>query len=187
MEASWEPTTVVFTFRERFCGESLLWFLGSARYPALWPSCWDWDGGNHQPKGSTGSLRFVPQWKMKAFPALLWHSQPLAEEAFPGAYTWAWWVSTRLIFRKLQEPFPHKDSQPFLCSSCQREDHRGNIPSLSPPILTVFNQRHRELETDKLYLEYGTAQGKRVVFQLTKNSNGKCFAGFFQGMIQSPG
>lgn len=56
---------MTFTFRDRFCGESLLWFLGSARNPALWPLCWDWDAGNHQPKGSTGSLGFVPQWKVK--------------------------------------------------------------------------------------------------------------------------
>lgn len=90
----------------------------------------------------------------------------------------------RFTLRKLEEPFPHKDSQPFLCSSYPREDHRVNTPSLSPPILTVFNQRHGELETDKLYLEFGTAQGKRAVFQLTKNPNGKCFAGVFQGMIQ---
>jgi len=32
----------------------------------------------------------------------------------------------------------------------------------------------------------GLTKGKRFVVQLTKNSNGKCFAGIFQGVIQSP-
>lgn len=161
MEASWEQTTVTFTFRARFCGESLLWFLGSAMYPA---PCWGWNGGNHHPKGSTGSLRFVPQWRLSHFPCspLHLHSQGFAEEVFPGAYICAWQVSMSVILRKLQEPFPHKNSQPFHCSSCRREDDRVNTPSLSPRILTVLNQRYRELETDKLYL--GLLRGRELFF-----------------------
>lgn len=123
--------------------------------------------GKPSAQGQHWLLEVCTTVEVEGFPcsALHWHSQAPAEEEFPRAYTCAWWVSTRFILRKLQEPFPHKDSQPILCSSCQREDHRGNTPSLPPHILTLFNQRHCELETDKLYLEYGTAQRKRAGFQ----------------------
>lgn len=155
-------------------------------YPPLWPPRWGWIGGNHHARGSTGTLGIVPQWRLSGFPAsaLHLHSQGFAEEEFPGACICAWSGSMRFILRKLQEPFPHRNSQPFLCNSCWREDYRVNTPSLSPRILTVFNQRHCELETDKLYLEYGTAQGKWVVFQLTKNQMENVLQVFFREWVR---